>query len=506
MDSAARLVASHIVTPSPRYEDFPNASADIQSQPASHVQRVASQGNDPFNTTKSSVEAGLSLGGINVLSKMNIGRGLSPVARHHSDSHDFDPYERQGSEADAQEPSEDMIGSSTTINSEAPNAPLRKPRPLQSNNAETGAAKKPGPSSLRARMKVGSDASDSHNPFLIGTNKRTISGSNPVGAPSTGALGPPQRRSIRIFNRGPSSAKGSAAAANSSMLGPGRELKKVRAGAPKPRIFSNAAGREGSGDKVATEAEELLEQNNKPLSARLNPDVELEHEAMHWLLRMFDRLGQGYYHLSRFQCQDAMKCFQSVTAQQRDTPWVLGQMGRAYFEQSQYAEAAKVFARIKKMAPSRIEDMEVYSTVLWHLKNDTELAFLSHELVEADRLAPQSWCTIGNSFSLQRDHDQALRCFKRATQLDPKFAYGYTLQGHEHMSNEEYDKALQAYRKAISADHRHYNGWYGLGKVYEKMGQYDMAEKHYRAAAYINPTNAILVTCIGVVSARDTLA
>src|SRR6202000_2019694 len=40
---------------------------------------------------------------------------------------------------------------------------------------------------------------------------------------------------------------------------------------------------------------------------------------------------------------------------------------------------------------------------------------------------------------------------------------------------------------------------YGLGKVYEKMGKWQIAELHYRTAARINPTNAVLICCIGMV-------
>ena len=128
-----------------------------------------------------------------------------------------------------------------------------------------------------------------------------------------------------------------------------------------------------------------------------------------------------------------------------------------------------------------------------------ELSYLAHELIALDRSSPESWCALGNCFSLQRDHDQALKCFKRATTLNPKLAYAFTLQGHEHVSNEEYEKALLAYRTAVAADNRHYNAWYGLGKVYEKMGKNEVAEKHFRTAAKINPTNAVLVCCVGMV-------
>lgn len=446
---------------------------------------------------------------------MNIGRFPAPGTESGYDANGVDPYERQSSEFDTHDPSEDMMGAAEMAQSEPPNAPVRKPRPLQVSavDAEFG-AKPGGPSLLKSRVKGNLETGESHNSHLTGTHKRTISGSNPIGTAQGGAMGAPQRRSIRIFNRGPSSAKATAAT-SSSNLGSGREVKKARGSAIKGRVFtSTTVGREVSGNRNAVEVNDIVEREYKPASMRpeqpiqgsktRTADVVREHEAMQWLLDLFGRLGRGHFELSRFQCQNALDNFQSVAPQQRDTPWVLGQIGRAYFEQGRYGDAEKTFARIKKMAPSRIEDMEVYSTVLWHLKNDTELAFLSHELVESNRLAPESWCTIGNSFSLQRDHDQALKCFKRATQLAPKFAYGFTLQGHEHMANEEYEKALLDYRKAISVDHRHYNGWYGLGKVYEKLGQYDMAEKHYRSAAYINPTNSILVTCIGVVSTRQS--
>jgi anaphase-promoting complex subunit 3 len=141
--------------------------------------------------------------------------------------------------------------------------------------------------------------------------------------------------------------------------------------------------------------------------------------------------------------------------------------------------------------------MEIYSIILWHLKREADLSFLAHELVDSSWHSPQAWCALGNAWSLARDTEQALRCFKRATQLNPKFAYAFTLQGHEHFANEEYDKALTAYRQAISADRRHYNAYYGIGKVHERLGAYDKAYTHFHAAQSINPRNPVLICCIG---------
>jgi anaphase-promoting complex subunit 3 len=38
--------------------------------------------------------------------------------------------------------------------------------------------------------------------------------------------------------------------------------------------------------------------------------------------------------------------------------------------------------------------VELYSTVLWHLKRGVELAHLAHHCLAVDRLAPQAWCGV----------------------------------------------------------------------------------------------------------------
>ena len=104
--------------------------------------------------------------------------------------------------------------------------------------------------------------------------------------------------------------------------------------------------------------------------------------------------------------------------------------------------------------------MELFSTVLFHLCKEIDLAFLAHEMVDLDWLAPQTWCVVGNSFASQHEHDQAIACFQRAIQLDPHFAYAHSLQGLEHTENEEYDKARQCFMNALRANRRLYHAWY----------------------------------------------
>ena len=115
-----------------------------------------------------------------------------------------------------------------------------------------------------------------------------------------------------------------------------------------------------------------------------------------------------------------------------------------------------------------------------------------------DRLAPQTWCALGNCFSLQKEHETALRFFRRALQLDPKYPYAHTLCGHEYFANEDFEKAMTSYRAAIRLDPRHYNAWYGLGTVYYRQEKYELSEYHFRHALGINSRSSVLFCYLGM--------
>jgi anaphase-promoting complex subunit 3 len=407
---------------------------------------------------------------------------------------------------------EDVTMDEAPFDSEAPHPP-RKPRSLYTFPSEYPSdMAKLRSITTRSRTKAESDGqeeSSSSRPTSIPvSHKRTVSGQ---AASSSEPPGAPNRRSDRLLRSRilPSSRI-------ASMVGRDLDpkdrsgLRKVKATGTKGKTTSTV-GRPVSGNRKPLEPTERDGKEQRPASVASiaggiaprkvastpNTDVSPQKEALAFLIDQYSRLGKGYLALSRYDCSEAIASFESAVPQFRETPWTLCQVGRAHFERSAYAEAEAHFGKARKMSPSRTEDMEFYSTTLWHLRRDIDLAYLSHEMLEADRLSPQAWCALGNAFSVQGEHDRAVRCFRRATQLDSKFAYAFTLQGHEHVANEEYDKALLAFRSAISADARHYNGWYGLGQVFERLGRFEVAREHYAAAGRINPNNAVLKMCLG---------
>ncbi|KAI0879605.1 tetratricopeptide [Hypoxylon argillaceum] len=404
---------------------------------------------------------------------------------------------------------------------EPPQAPTRRTRNTQLPDLGlVDPAPKAGYRLTGKRSQKGQDEHplESNQPLLKASaavpsgieRKRTVSGHPVQPRQPSEEPGAPQRRSDRINKGRAAKAKATSVATTVGAV-PTRELKKARpqisrfmrpnsSGAGVSRAFSaNRKPLEENGmDIDQAEMSRIKEMPPQPpVIKSVDPDVVKIEEALKGLVELLKKFGSGYLALSQYRSTDALAAYASLPRAHQNTPWVLSQVGRAYYEQALYAEAEKYYRNLRSLAPTRLEDMEVYSTILWFLKKETELSFLAHELVDSSWHSPQAWCSLGNAWSLAGDHEQALRCFKRATQLNPKFAYAFTLQGHEHVSNEEYEKALTAYRLAISADRRHYNAYYGIGRVYEKLGNYDKAYTHFHSASIINPTNAVLICCIG---------
>lgn len=228
--------------------------------------------------------------------------------------------------------------------------------------------------------------------------------------------------------------------------------------------------------------------------------ISREQDKLQPLVQLFARLGTAYYHLTRFQPQVCLDTLASLPAEQQATPWAISKMARSQYELQSYNDAKATFEVLRKVAPSWIEDLEVYSTVLWHLNDDVALAFHAHELADGHFLSPQTWCAIGNSFSLQKAHADAIKCFKRATQLQPQLAHSYSLLGHEYLDAEQYDDATTAFRRALQVDARHYIALVGLGRVQERLGKFEVAMRNYMSAERINPTNGVLLTHIARVS------
>mmetsp|Transcript_46567 Transcript_46567/g.98819 ORF Transcript_46567/g.98819 Transcript_46567/m.98819 type:complete len:882 (-) Transcript_46567:263-2908(-) len=274
----------------------------------------------------------------------------------------------------------------------------------------------------------------------------------------------------------------------------------------------------GGGAPPSTTADVTAASGQKASSAN-GADMEQMDEATERrhvgkVLELLCGLGAAYRFLCQFRSQDALELLRELPPEQINTGWVQHQIGKAYFEMTDYQQAHRALHQMQKVEPHRIKGLDILSTTLWQLKKEVELSDLAQQVVDFDRMAPEAWFVVGNCFSLQKEHETAITFFRRAIQLNPSYTYAHTLCGHEYTSNEDFEKAISCYRDAIRVDCRHYNAWYGLGAIYFRQEKFDLAEYHFQRALDINSQSSVLHCHLGMaqhqngktVDALDTLA
>ncbi|KAG8217544.1 TCP-1/cpn60 chaperonin family-domain-containing protein [Butyriboletus roseoflavus] len=238
-----------------------------------------------------------------------------------------------------------------------------------------------------------------------------------------------------------------------------------------------------------------------PADERAAQEAYEQDMADYYIYDLMRRFARATRAMSVYDCYSCLTELEHMPSAHQQSSWVLSMLGRAHYERLEYASAERAFKAARALEPYRVSDMEVYSTLLWHLQKNVQLSFLAQELMSINPHSPQAWIAAGNLFSLQKERSQALTCFRRAAELDPSCAYAFTLSGHESI-DEDIDKAISFFQTALRADQRHYNAWYGLGTCYLRTSKIRLAEYHYRKALEIHPRNAVLLGCVGMTVER----
>eukprot|EP01025_Chloroclados_australasicus_P011355 TRINITY_DN1490_c1_g1_i3.p1 TRINITY_DN1490_c1_g1~~TRINITY_DN1490_c1_g1_i3.p1 ORF type:complete len:610 (+),score=74.59 TRINITY_DN1490_c1_g1_i3:411-2240(+) len=259
------------------------------------------------------------------------------------------------------------------------------------------------------------------------------------------------------------------------------------------KVIKMSRGEDSPGFKRGEDHSQVVSQDKQQNTAF----VERE-EGRIQLVKLLRSLGLGYYYLCQHMSQDSIKAFRNLPEQQFSTAWVMTQIGRAHYEALEYRQAITSFDKAQRLDPSNVHGLEYYSTVLWLAGDEVKLSILSQHAVNTDRLAPETWCVLGNCFSLQKDHATAIKYFQRALQLDTNFGYAYTLLGHEYFAVENHEKAQICFRNAMLKDTQSYNAWFGLGCIYYREEKYDFAYYHLQAARRLNKFSSVICCYLGM--------
>ncbi|KZT62239.1 TPR-like protein [Calocera cornea HHB12733] len=175
------------------------------------------------------------------------------------------------------------------------------------------------------------------------------------------------------------------------------------------------------------------------------------------------------------------------------------QKALVFFNIRECEEAERIFDEIQAADPNRVDDMDVYSNVLYVLEKPTKLGDVARRMIKINKDRPEVCCLIGNYHSMRGDHEKAVLYFRRALTLDKSYIAAWTLVGHEYVEMKNPQAAIEAYRRAVDVNRKDYRAWYGLGQTYELLDMYSYSLHYYQRAAALRPYDSrmwqALATC-----------
>ncbi|TFY83571.1 hypothetical protein EWM64_g439 [Hericium alpestre] len=162
--------------------------------------------------------------------------------------------------------------------------------------------------------------------------------------------------------------------------------------------------------------------------------------------------------------------------------WIMSLRACVLYHLHDFKQAEEQFERILSIDPYRIDDIDVYSNILYVTEARLKLSKLAHDFLALDKDRPEVCCLVGNHYSLRAEHEKAIKYFRRATQLDRTYLSAWTLMGHEYVEMKNSHAAIEAYRKAVDVNRKDYRAWYGLGQAYELLNMHQYALHYFQHA------------------------
>jgi tetratricopeptide (TPR) repeat protein len=168
---------------------------------------------------------------------------------------------------------------------------------------------------------------------------------------------------------------------------------------------------------------------------------------------------------------DARKCFEQALKIIPYYASAWNNKGDILNHMGHYKEAKKCFERALKVGPAS-ERLE------------SELGYGDTSNVSNKSIA---WNGIGYALIYLNEPQEAMKCFQRALEIDPRNALAWYNKALYLVNKRDYRSAVQAYRKSLKLEPKNPGVWYSMGSALERLGKYQDALVCNRRAREINP-------------------
>lgn len=208
----------------------------------------------------------------------------------------------------------------------------------------------------------------------------------------------------------------------------------------------------------------------------------------HWMKDFF--LASAYQELRLHN--ESLARYEHLQGTFSFSNYIQAQIAKAQYSLRQFEQVEVIIEELLRIDPYRVEDMDMYSNVLYAKECYSALSYLAHRVFMTDKYRPESCCIIGNYYSLKGQHEKSVMYFRRALKLNKKCLSAWTLMGHEYVEMKNTPAAIDAYRRAVDINPCDYRAWYGLGQAYEMTGMPFYALHYFKKAVFLQPNDSRL--------------
>lgn len=110
--------------------------------------------------------------------------------------------------------------------------------------------------------------------------------------------------------------------------------------------------------------------------------------------------------------------------------------------------------------------------------------------LELVKLYPQderAYYLLGNYYYFQQDYNLAIGAYRRATEINPKFAPAYNMLGYSHRQLENFEEAEQAFKRYIAIIPNNPNPYDSYAELLMKKGEFEKSIDVYQKALKVEP-------------------
>lgn len=214
------------------------------------------------------------------------------------------------------------------------------------------------------------------------------------------------------------------------------------------------------------------------------------------ILSLNPRIAEIHFNVAVLQTQLGQP--QAAIASYREALNLKPDFTVAYFNlgtllqaQGQLAEAAWHYQKAVALQPDFFEALGNWGAVL-QLQGQLDAAAQCYRQALALRPDARSHFNLGTALYDQGHHDDAIREFRAALQLDPQFADAWNDLGEIHRDRGDMTEAVRCYQQALQVEPSHPRALYNLGEFYCLSERLVDAIPYFEQTAFADAPSRVL--------------